>query len=816
MKKNFNDQAKTLYSLIFLMGLVFAISVLSYCKAEKRFEDTETVGTEISKTTSLPGKKETLDRFSQWTGTKAPSPEELNRLIDKLEFLTQLLEDSAKEIPSDTFDHQAIVDKVGKSPEALFRWVKDNTYLLSYIGSLRGSIGILMDRVGNSLDRSLLLLKLLETAGYRVRLAHALLTENMAEELQKRMIPIPKNFAPQKNNTLKDIFPQIESSAELLNIDSSKLRTDLDSVSRESQQARKNAYQQAAEQSQMLVRLIGDFLVTNKTKRKHDGDALQDHWWVQLDSEEGWLDLDVSSPDGKGGSVITKADETYSLDEINEDFTHIVKIKIIAEQWTEKGIEEHTVLEHLLNPSELFGIPIVLHHHPMNWPEDIDFSGGTDSLQNFKTTVLEQREWMPILSIGNEQISEFCFNEKGDIIEDPSKETRGGVRDVSRGLLSALAGEEKQAEKEAILAAEWIEYEIHIPGRPPSFTRREVFDLIGPAARTSGQTIKPQISDAQKLQTGFNLLANIEILPSICQLSSQYIGWMMMQRLHENLLIMINDLKEGRLVTFDEILYFVQGAIESIQGPLYSWALLRHDCSQLNRDMFLDSVNIVNLRTRFIEDKEDRLISQRIFDIVSNDVAIRVREKDDAASRLYQGVVDTVVENLAISKFSPYENTSELMALSKDFDIKWTSIRNPRELKLTEKDWPKDVLARIEMDLDAGYIVVIPEKQLMIENKPRLGWWRVNPNTGETVGVMDTGFHQTTSDYAYRNWLVAAKNLKGLAKLQYFPMRSPQAYFSMSYPEFLQFLGIQVSYNSAVRHAATVCYGWIQILKSFY
>ena len=816
MKKNFNDQEKTPYSLIFLMGLVFAIFVLSYCKAEKRSEDREIVGTERSTTTSLQEKKEPLEGFSQWAGPKVLSPEEQNHLIDKLEFLRQLLEDSAKEIPSDTFDHQAIVDRVGKSPEALFHWVRNHTCLLPYIGSLRGSTGTLMDRMGNSLDRSLLLLKFLEIAGYRARLAHALLTEIMAEELQTKITPIHRNFAVQKSEALKDIFPQMESSAELLNIDLSKLRNDLDSVSRHSQQEQKNAFQRAAVQSQMLVSLIGDFLVPNNIKRKHNTEALQDHWWVQLDTDEGWIDLDVSSLDGKVGSVITKAEETYSLDEIEEDFTHFVKIRIICEQWTEEGIEEHTVLEHLLNPLELFGIPIVLHHHPTNWPEDIDFSGDTDSVQRFKTIVLEQREWMPILSIGNEQISEFCFNEKGEIIEGSSKEASGGVRDVSRGLLSALAGEEKQAEKEAILAAEWIEYEIHIPGRPPSFTRREVFDLIGPAARTSGQTIKPQISDAQKLQTGFNLLANIEILPSICQLSSQYIGWMMMQRLHENLLIMINDLKEGRLVTFDEILYFVQGAIESIQGPLYSWALLRHDCSQLNRDMFLDSVNIVNLRTRFIEDKEDRLISQRIFDIVSNDVAIRVREKDDAASRLYQGVVDTVVENLAISKFSPYENTSELMALSKDFDIKWTSIRNPRELKLTEKDWPKDVLARIEMDLDAGYIVVIPEKQLMIENKPRLGWWRVNPNTGETVGVMDTGFHQTTSDYAYRNWLVAAKNLKGLAKLQYFPMRSPQAYFSMSYPEFLQFLGIQVSYNSAVRHAATVCYGWIQILKSFY
>jgi hypothetical protein len=50
-----------------------------------------------------------------------------------------------------------VVEQLGRDPQVLFEWVRDNTWWIPYRGVLRGPAGVLMDRLGNSLDRSLLL-----------------------------------------------------------------------------------------------------------------------------------------------------------------------------------------------------------------------------------------------------------------------------------------------------------------------------------------------------------------------------------------------------------------------------------------------------------------------------------------------------------------------------------------------------------------------------------------------------------------------------------------------------------------------------------
>jgi hypothetical protein len=92
-----------------------------------------------------------------------PPPQQLTRqqAAEQLAKLFPVLEAVDREIPRDTFDLQAIIDKAGREPAALFKWVQDETSLVPYRGVLRGATGVLMDRLGNSLDRALLLASLL-------------------------------------------------------------------------------------------------------------------------------------------------------------------------------------------------------------------------------------------------------------------------------------------------------------------------------------------------------------------------------------------------------------------------------------------------------------------------------------------------------------------------------------------------------------------------------------------------------------------------------------------------------------------------------
>ena len=127
---------------------------------------------------------------------KELTAEDLKKMADEMERAFKALEAAEKEIPRDTFDPKAIVDKVGKEPDKLFEWVRDNTYWVPYQGCLRGHVGVLMDRLGSSLDRALLLAELLRLAGHKARLAHANLTEAQAKQLLPKLRPVPKDPLP--------------------------------------------------------------------------------------------------------------------------------------------------------------------------------------------------------------------------------------------------------------------------------------------------------------------------------------------------------------------------------------------------------------------------------------------------------------------------------------------------------------------------------------------------------------------------------------------------------------------------------------------
>src|SRR5207248_201979 len=67
------------------------------------------------------------------------------------------------------------------------------------------------------------------------------------------------------------------------------------------------------------------------------------------------------------------------------------------------------------------------------------------------------------------------------------------------------------------LTAEWIEYELRIPGQPSRKLRRQAFDLVGPAARAAGN--EPVIGEAQKVTRGLSLLGTTEVLSVPCAIA---------------------------------------------------------------------------------------------------------------------------------------------------------------------------------------------------------------------------------------------------------------------------------------------------------
>jgi hypothetical protein len=138
-------------------------------------------------------------------------------------------------------------------------------------------------------------------------------------------------------------------------------------------------------------------------------------------------------------------------------------------------------------------------------------------------------------------------------------------------------------------------------------------------------------------------------------------------------------------------------------------------------------------------------------DVASNYVAVRGGAGTDPAAafraRVEQGVADTVVEDAALDGFEESRNTATVFATARGGNVPVVAVGPGAPGKVEDVKCSADVRARLTDTLAAGYVVVVPTRAVAVGGGERIGWWRVDPKTGETVGVMDNGFHADTVEY---------------------------------------------------------------------
>jgi hypothetical protein len=109
-----------------------------------------------------------------------------------------------------------------------------------------------------------------------------------------------------------------------------------------------------------------------------------------------------------------------------------------------------------------------------------------------------------------------------------------------------------------------------------------------------------------------------------------------------------------------------------------------------------------------------------------------------------RGVMESILEGklLELLTGKPALTTATLMQEAARQQIPIRSYSRLEKDSLVETGPPESVVGKIFPALDSGRIVVIPEESIEWEGQDRWGWWDVNPQTMETIGVMDSGLHQ--------------------------------------------------------------------------
>ncbi len=657
---------------------------------------------------------------------KAAASGDRRRAAERLERLFQVIEARDKELPRDTFDPQAVVEKTGTDPAAIFGWVRDQTYFVPYRGVLRGPVGVLMDRLGNSLDRALLLADLLKRSGHEVRLAHGAVGEERAKALFQKVRPIPREGTAPPRPSREQTRTDMERYARQLQLDAVKLKARVDESFDRAERMAKDASRMAAEQARLIAVALGPRPRESSATPPGWTEALRDHWWVQRSQDSAWIDLDPTLADAKPGEKVTEAAATLAPEDLGEDLQHEVQIQVVAERWTGGRLEAAPVLTHTLIPWKLLGTGIFLSHAPTKWPADLDLTKEEDPAARLKATLLEQDDWIPVLRVGTESVQGSSVGGGG-----------GGTGGLSRGgavggLLGGLSDEE-DSDAKPVLTAEWIDYEIRSPGRPIHKERREIFDQLGPAARGGKEVPRPALSERQRLEQALALIGDTSVLVQSCRFSAAFDEHLAASAILQNRERLLDLARTAR---FDPARGdFVRPAPDVMRAL----ASIRMLWGARRGDVYLDAPNVLSLHSYQALDAKGMLRPRVALDIVSNEVAIRPgSDVEPFTVRLEHGVLESSAEAVLGSGRSKGSAAAVLASASARTGL--VALRSSKDPGWKDVKMESDVRARVRSDLNAGYVVLVPPAPVDVNGGPGHAWWRVDPRTGHALAIGDRGW----------------------------------------------------------------------------
>jgi hypothetical protein len=717
------------------------------------------------------------------TASSSASAKEIGELAD-------LIAAEAAKLPRTEFDPAALAESLGRNPQAHFQWVRDHTWWAPYRGLLRGPKGVMLDRVGSSLDRALLLGDLLRRAGYSVRLAHAELTESRAAEILDRLRPIPdRRRSPSE---LKPSSPELKKIVDA----SFEGDTSLDELAADSMRRRDEARKLASAQSQQVYSAVKDAAAGDGPAKQAITDALQDHWWIERNDGGHWVPMDVLLPDATPGDVVAEATQRLEWNAdaefpaIAESEWHAVELQVVIERYEGNATKELAVLKAVLRPAEVLERPITLAHMPKPWPDMLpNASTDPNALGNAAVSV---REWVPFLKVGSDLVAQSGFTDSGDLVEAPFDSQRDIAATGGGGFMSgfgeALGGGESSS---SAISAEWLDYEIRVPGSPSQKLRRPLFDLLGPIRRSAGAEGFDASTNERLVERYEALLSSTEIFLQPCDISEEFVAHLMTKSFVANQ----SAFRElSREQDPDKALKLASSLLERIDrwGPLPGLAYWRSSLGGEPQAWYIDRPNVLNYRFGRPVVNADRVTIREQIDIASNPIAVRAGSATGQFQvRVTQGVTDTIAE-MVILGGDPGKtaNTSSLfVAAGNEADAgKRIGARDTGAIR--ELGWPEETAATLAEDIGAGFLAIALAKPVVIDGRERVGWWRVAPHTGETIGVMDTGFHAEEAEYskliqmmnALRNFLAtnadkiqAARSLPSLTPGQSLLLRAAVA-----------------------------------------
>ncbi len=671
------------------------------------------------------------------------SPQERERIAKVFDASAEALDKMRAQLHLETFDIPSLAKSLqGQTPAQIRDWMTANIRPAIYLGVLKGASGTLEDQRGNALDRALLLSAILKEQGSKTRLAHATLDPAAAEKLLAAADGAP----PPPARPVADDQKILEETYADPRINGEKMRARIERENAEASAQKQAADDRVKTASEKLKQQTGELLAAatdDEAARRMT--AAADHWWVQVNENGVWTDLD---PDTATLGLIAASQTFESADKIPSDLRRSVTIRVVGEMIKDGAYARTTLLEKDFDPSTISGRVLILRHRAVDMKALADvFAEGGDFNAKVAQAAAASSAWVPMLAAGEDTISSKLVATNGDIVDATEEAIRahGGVSDGMAGVggslggaIDALGGDTPAPSYDentgpAKFTAEFIEVETKAPGEKPRLERRAVFDLAGPAARARRKT-DIQINDTGRAARGFALLDSIEIMVTTGRLAPERAA----HRIQESYASAFRAMSEWIMANDGKAMPPKPEAFQHINLPLSAFAAGRMFYGPDGDARVQADTNAAMTRQGMRTGSDGTIKDILVFDIVLNHVYVK-----DKAARVAAGAADTVAEHVAVGA-PPTSHNTAIRYTSDAAASNWTLIQPKNVDALKSMRFNEDAEALIAEDLDRGYAAIVPQQIASLDDAV---WWRVDPATGETLGMNALGGSEFT-EYA--------------------------------------------------------------------
>jgi hypothetical protein len=701
--------------------------------------------------------------------------ERLNRMYAALDVVNSKIDRSLFEI-------DALADRLGSDPTTIFHFVRDEIRYEPYVGVLRGPLGTLLCRAGNSLDRSLLLAALLQKAGLTTQIASGSLNPQQAQTLVNRLFE-PVKPVPQAVPSISELAPEISQA---MGVDKAKLLQLADQMQKYGQQQNKQLMDYVDSESAYLSDLLSKAGVDAGVVTPNDqllAEASQ-HYWVQYQNASGqWIDLDSAFTDAEPGKANTQVTNTFAPDAVPEELYHHLRITLTLRvmqinDGKDGDTTDTALLDQELRVAEQQGKDIIVANVPDPMP---DFMKATGTLAD---ALVGTKGFQTVLQVGDKPTAGKYFDLNGKLTQRltgaPEAEVAnnaGGIGGAFGGLTGgsndALGGATQMSSSRIV--GEWVEYKLSSPvasgGSPEirSFHR----DIVAPSLVQSWSPSDPNNPQTTPVKLGKDALRQrllwcAELLPVTGAIAVDYPGYLTLKSFSQN------------RAAVDALAKTTFGGSSSgnqanpSDRPPTTNLLLAEGATQLSSGLgqsrlksYFGRPGLVSYESAAVGSDQTHL--KRGYDIVSFAPRIAAGaehtqggDPQAAALRVANGVLATRMEWMLVGR-ADARHANRIASLSASQVLEAARKQGIHEIVLRQRDEAKDlsnaaisapIKAEVSEALAAGEIVIMPSRPVLVDGQQQIAWWRLRPEGGDLTGILPGGRGGDFVEYVASTWPV--------------------------------------------------------------